>query len=313
MVSPTPPTERTGNAVTARRWSRLLRRLGCRVTVAGEYRGQPCDLLVALHARRSAPSVARFRLDFPEAPLVVALTGTDLYRDLDRSPAARRSLEAADRLVVLQPLALERLPGAFWSKAVVIRQSVRMPWIRASDRARHFDVAVLAHLRRVKDPLRAAAAARRLPPESRIRVIHAGAVLEPEFRPRLAEELRTNPRFDWRGEVPRWMAKRILARSRLLVVSSRMEGGANVISEAAVAGIPILATRIPGNVGLLGSGYPGYFEVGDTAGLAALLHRAETDAAFHDALRDEVRSVASHFHPSRERAAWKRLLEELHS
>jgi putative glycosyltransferase (TIGR04348 family) len=311
LVTPADPSDRTGNTVTAQRWARLLRRLGCRVRVIRSYDGEPCDLLIALHARKSAPSVARLRRASPDTPVVVALTGTDLYRDLRRSGSARRTLDAANRIVVLQPLAPKELPARYWPKTVVIRQSVRMPWTRPLARARHFDVVVLSHLRRVKDPLRAAQAARLLPPESRIRVQHAGAALEPAYLDRVRAEARRNPRYVWKGELPRWQAKRLLASSRLLLVTSRLEGGPNVISEAAVAGVPILATRIPGNVGLLGKGYPGYFDVGDTEGLAALMRRAETDRAFYVDLARRVRAIGRSLNPARELAAWKLELEEL--
>ncbi len=309
LVSPSPWSGETGNAVTARRWARILRHLGCRVTAAARYDGEPTDLVVALHAAKSAASVRRAYLE--GVPSVVALTGTDLYRDLAQSEPARESLRTASKLVFLQPKGLEQVPGHYWSKSVVIHQSVRMPWVEASERPRHFDVAVLSHLREVKDPLRAALASRRLPPASRIRVVHAGDALETACARRAREEARRNPRYVWKGPLPRWRAKRLLAGSRLLVLSSRMEGGANVVSEACVATVPILATQIPGTVGILGSSYPGYFPVGDTAALAALMNRAETEPAFYATMRAWVRRLAPLFQPSHERGAWRHLLEEL--
>src|SRR5438270_9091003 len=95
MACPAPPHSRKGNRVTAVRWARFLKELGHRPTIGQEYEGAPCDLLVALHARRSYPAVAAFRRLHPHQPLVVALTGTDLYRDLRTSRRARRSLELA--------------------------------------------------------------------------------------------------------------------------------------------------------------------------------------------------------------------------
>jgi putative glycosyltransferase (TIGR04348 family) len=311
MVCPGSRSGGSGKAVTARRWTRLLRSLGYRVLVTEEYDAEPGHLLLALHAGRSAASVRRFRRLHPGKPVVLALTGTDVYRDIHRSASARRCLEQADRLVLLQPLALEEIPGSLWARAVVIRQSVRMPWVEPARRPRTFDVAVLAHLRAVKDPFRAAAAAKLLPSESRIRILHAGTAEDRDWARRARDETRRNPRYVWRGELPRWRAKRLLAGSRLMVLSSRLEGGANVISEASVAGVPVLASRIPGTVGLLGSGYPGYFEVGDTRGLARLLDRAETDREFYDRLAEGVRAPAHLFLPSHERRAWKLLLEDL--
>jgi putative glycosyltransferase (TIGR04348 family) len=242
---------------------------------------------------------------------VVALTGTDLYRDLPADPSARRSLELADRIVFLHPLATDELTPRLRKKSVLIRQSVRMPTVAGARRPRRFRVAVLANLRRVKDPLRAAMAARRLPRESRIQVVHVGRVLEKPLAARARKEMRRNPRYQWRGEIPGWKARRLLAGSRLLVLSSRMEGGANVTSEAVVAGVPVLASHIPGNVGLLGRGYRGYFPVGDTESLSELLWRSETDPEFYRSLRRSVSRLAPLFRPALEKKAWQRVLDDL--
>lgn len=103
----------------------------------------------------------------------------------------------------------------------------------------------------------------------------------------------------------------MIAKSRLMVLSSRMEGGANVISEALVEGVPVLASRIPGSVGLLGQDYAGYFPVGDTAALAELLRRAETEPVFYGHLRAACTKRARLFEPGRELSAWRQVLREL--
>jgi hypothetical protein len=220
LVCPAPPGSRQGNRVTALRWARILRGLGHRVRILGVWGGEDVDLLVALHARRSAPSVRAFRARHPGRRVVVALTGTDLYHDLGRSVAAQRSLELADRLILLQEAGRRALPAAQRRKARVIHQSVvALPGARRgrSGRGRSrrsFDVCVLAHLRAVKDPLRAALAVRDLPPDSRIRVIHLGRALDPGLAVRAHREMERNPRYRWLGERPRAAALRRLARSR---------------------------------------------------------------------------------------------------
>src|SRR5687767_12422254 len=103
IVTPAPPGSRLGNRVTALRWAGMLRRLNHRVQLAESFTDQPCDAMIALHARKSFLSVRRFLALRPGSPLVVALTGTDLYSDLPRSAHARRSLEWADLLITLQP------------------------------------------------------------------------------------------------------------------------------------------------------------------------------------------------------------------
>jgi putative glycosyltransferase (TIGR04348 family) len=311
VVTPAPAGTATGNRVTALRWARILRGLGHRVTLAREYRGYRADLLVALHARKSSRSIARFRRERPAAPVVVALTGTDLYADLRSSPAARRSLDLATRLVVLQPMAVQALPGRARGKVRVILQSAAVPRFRPGARTGVFDACVLGHLRRVKDPFRTLAASRLLPSSSRIRVLHVGSAIEPGMAARARAEQRRNPRYRWLGSLPHARARKVLARSRLLCLTSRLEGGANVLSEAAAAGIPVLCSRIDGSVGLLGPGYPGYFPVGDTRALARLLLRAETDPHFYAGLRRGMRRLGRLVRPERERAAWASLLAEL--
>jgi putative glycosyltransferase (TIGR04348 family) len=309
IVTPARPGTTVGNRVTADRWAQILRSLGHRVVIEEEWSGQACDTLVALHALKSHTSIARFRREHPLAPLVVALTGTDLYHDLRTSARARLSLALASHLVVLQPRGVAALPRAFRPKAHVILQSARCPGARRSPSAGTFDVCVLSHLRAVKDPFRAARAARFLPSSSRIRILHAGAALEDVMAHTARAEEAGSPRYHWLGPLSKARTQRLLARSRLLVLTSRREGGANVVSEALACGIPIVSSRIDASVGVLGPEYPGYFAVGNTRNLAALLHRVETDARFYDRLARACRRRAPLVDPSRERRSWERLLQ----
>lgn len=310
IVTPEPPRGRRGNGVTAMRWARLLRDLGHDVGVAQDWQGERCDALVALHARRSAAAIARFSADKPSVPLIVALTGTDVYRDLPADPDARRSLELAWRLVVLQPLALEELEPAARGKARVIYQSAVAPPGVKRPRRRRFEALLLAHVREVKDPLVVARAARELDGAARLRVIHYGGVAEQALAERLAREAVGNPHYEWRGEVPRWRALRALAQCDAVIVPSRLEGGANVVTEALACAVPVLATRISGSVGLLGADHPGYFPVGDHRALAQLLSRIETDGGFLDELAARSLALRPLVEPARERAAWAALLAE---
>ncbi len=311
LVTPAPPGSRKGNRVTAQRWAHVLRSLGHRVAVAQEYRGGRCDVLIALHAAKSHASVVHFREKYTDAPLVLALTGTDLYDAIHTDPRARQSLELATRLVVLQPLAADELPEHLRGKVRVIYQSVEPPRSKPPMRPGVLEVCVMGHLRPVKDPMRTALAARLLPPESRVRVLHLGAALSPEMAGLARAEEAVNPRYRWLGERPRGLALRLLSRCRLLVLTSRLEGGANVISEAVVVSVPVLSSHIAGSVGLLGPDYPGYFPCGDTEALAALLGRAETDSDFYDRLKSWCEGLRPMFDPARERQSWRDLLAEL--
>jgi putative glycosyltransferase (TIGR04348 family) len=285
--------------------------MGYQVTLAQAYRGEPCDLMVALHARRSFPAIEQFRRLYPSRPLIVALTGTDLYSDIKTSAEAQESLEMATRLIVLQSKGTEELPSHLREKTRVIYQSVVGPKRPLAKSETTFDVCVLGHLREVKDPFRTALAARLLPETSRIRVLHVGKALNEDMMATAQAEAKVNPRYHWLGELKRWQARGVLARSHISVLSSQMEGGANVISEALAVPVPVLASRISGSIGLLGQDYPGYFTVGDTQALARLLQRVESDAAFYQTLAEWCRRLAPLVHPDRERESWHCLLQEL--
>ena len=313
IITPAPPGSNFGNRVTAARWARILRKLGHQVSIAEKYDEQRFDLLIALHARRSSPSINRWRGKNPDGPLVVALTGTDLYRDIQSNTHAEQSLKLADRIVVLQPRALKELTPVLQRKARVIYQSVEVkplrPKRRTADRA--FDVCVIGHLRVVKDPFRAALASRSLPSSSRIRITQIGGAMTRALADRALREMKINSRYRWLGEMPRGRTLRRLAGSDLCVISSRMEGGANVLSEAIVGAVPVLASRIDGNVGILSDDYPGLFPVGDTRELARLLNRAETDPKFLSQLKTRVKKLAPLFDPEREEKGWESLLDEI--
>jgi putative glycosyltransferase (TIGR04348 family) len=267
--------------------------------------------MIALHATKSAEAVRASRELHPGRPLVVALTGTDLYGDIHHDLAAQRSLQLADWLIVLHDGAARELPRALRRRVRVVPQSAPAVRRRPPPAARAFEVAVVAHLRAVKDPLRAALSARLLPADSRVRVLHAGQALSEEMRLAALREQRENPRYRWLGELPRWKARRLIARARLLAVTSETEGGANVVSEALAAGTPVIGSRIPALEAILGPSYPGLFPVGATEALARLLSRAERDPGFLAELRRRCRSRREVVSPRREKAALRALLLEL--
>jgi putative glycosyltransferase (TIGR04348 family) len=310
MACPAPPGSRKGNRVTAARWAAILQHLGHRLTIAADFDRRSCDLLIALHARKSYPAIVHYRRTHPEGPLIVALTGTDLYRDIRTSRRAQRSLELADRLVLLQPGGLDELAQHLRPKARVIYQSAEPAWVLHNSRP-GFRVIVLGHLRSEKDPFRAAYAVRRLPAHVPIRLTHLGEALSEAMERRAQSLMHKEPRYRWLGEVSRTAARKRLAASDLMVLSSRMEGGANVLSEAIANGVPVLASHISGNVGILGPRYPGYYTVGDTAALAELLRRAWEDSAFYARLEEECVALRPLVEPERESAAWRKLLREI--
>jgi putative glycosyltransferase (TIGR04348 family) len=310
LVTPTRPSARAGNWHTTARWARLLRAAGHRVRIVDTWDGAPADLMLALHARRSAASIRRWAEASPRQPLVVALTGTDLYRDIRSSRAAQRSLALADRLIVLQELGHLALPARYRRKVRTVYQSA--PHVTArKTRTDEFLVCVSGHLRAEKDPFRTAAASALLPADSRIRVVHAGAAYAPAFARSARVWMKRESRYRWLGELSHPRALALLARSRVLVMSSYLEGGANVVSEALVAGVPVIASRVPGNVGMLGRDYAGYYPAGNTRALAHLLQRAEGDRDFYRTLVGQCRRRARLLSPAHEQTALARIVREL--
>jgi putative glycosyltransferase (TIGR04348 family) len=304
-----------GNWQTAYRWSQYLA-AAYRVSLASQWhapgegdggKNAPA-CLIALHARRSAASIAEFANACPDRPLIVVLTGTDLYRDIHCDQSARRSLDLATHLVVLQTEGLAELDAGHRAKCRVIFQSAPA-WTPSADpgEAGTFDVVLVGHLRAEKDPLTPMRALDALSADSPVRLIHIGNALDDEYR--LAAEAmqaRTWPalqRYEWLAGLPHDETLRRIARAKAMVISSVMEGGANVIIEAIHAGVPVLASRISGNVGMLGRDYRGYFTPGDPKELAGLLERASRDDAFLAELKRQCADRAPLFEPAREEAA----------
>jgi len=294
LVTPAGPGTRNGNRHTALRWAAFLRAAGHTVSVSTEEASSAADLMLALHARRSHTSISSFPMG---KPLVVALTGTDVYRDIRTSKQARESLELAHRLIVLQPRAADELPARLRKKVRVVVQSSATT-LRHRPVKGKFRVCVVGHLREEKDPLRTLLSLKFIPTGLRLEVVHLGAALDPNFVPRTDD-----PRYRWLGSVPHARALRWLASSHAMVISSRLEGGANVVCEALRIGVPVLASRISGNVGLLGSGYAGYFRLEDERDLAKLLTRAASDRQFYRRLKTQVGKLRPTVAPQAEKRA----------
>jgi putative glycosyltransferase (TIGR04348 family) len=312
IVTPYAAQANNGNWRTAARWAGFLRDR-YRVIVQAQPRTRQladADCLIALHARRSHAAVAAWRSRFPDRPIAVVLTGTDVYRDLPGDAAAQASLALADRLVVLQREALGALPKHHRGKTRVIHQSAGTldPAAKARDR---LDCVMVGHLREEKDPLTALRAWEHLPAAAPIRLTHIGAALDPRLGAAAREFALREPRYRWLGEKPHGRTRQAIRGADLLLVPSRLEGGANVIVEALTAGTPVLASRVSGNIGMLGRGYRGYFPVGDERALARLLLRCLGEAGLLRRLEAQCRARRALFSPRREGAALRSLLREM--
>ncbi|MBC8057951.1 MAG: TIGR04348 family glycosyltransferase, partial [Rhizobiales bacterium] len=308
-VTPALADANNGNWQTASRWARMLR-ADYRVTLLDCWQGEPADILIALHARRSARSIERWSRARPADPLVVVLTGTDLYGDIHADPSAQHSLDLADALVVLHERGVDDLPARYRAKAVTCIQSTTTRTTLAKT-PRHLRAVMVGHLRDEKAPGTYFAAARKLAARTDILLDHVGAALDPALGAQAQALQQRCPGYRWLGALPHASTRGHIQRAHALVHTSRIEGGAHVLMEAICSGTPVLATRIAGNVGMLGSDYAGYFDPGDAAGLAALLERCRDEPAILDALRGQGAARAPLFEPARERATLRALLDDL--
>jgi putative glycosyltransferase (TIGR04348 family) len=321
IVTPALADANNGNWQTARRWARLLTS-AYRVRLVAQWPEASADegtsqtpgLMLALHARRSAASIAAWRAAHPSAPLVVALTGTDLYRDIDSDASAQRSLELADALIVLNELGAQRLPHPLRAKCHLVLQSCsqRQTLAKPDGPGSRLRAVMVGHLRDEKDPRTLFEAVRQLGPRvgrgGDLRVDQIGRALDPALGEAAQTLAAQYPGYRWLGGQTQEQARRRIQAAHVLVHTSRMEGGAHVVMEAVRSGTPVIATHIDGNVGLLGADYPSYFPPGDAAGLARLLARAQDDRTWLHTLTSAAAQRAPLFAPQAEQQALKNAL-----
>ncbi|BDT79606.1 selenoneine biosynthesis selenosugar synthase SenB [Polynucleobacter yangtzensis] len=287
IVTPAAPGTLHGNRITALRWQKFLSRLKFQTTVTEKWSGKPCDALIALHGLRSHDSINKFKKSYPHHPVILIMTGTDIYRDLKDAPQVTKSMKMADAIVILQPSAMDSLPRQFHHKVRVIYQSVKSI-TRKTPPKRHFLASIIGHLRPEKDPFCAAESLQSLPKNSKIKLVQLGEAMSPDFKKQARAMEKTSPRYQWLGKLGHAKTLQWLSRSHVMIISSIMEGGAHVVSEAIAIGVPVIASDIPGNRGLLGEKYPAYYPVGDSKALSKMLTQAETNPAFYQKLSKAI-------------------------
>lgn len=275
IVTPATASANNGNWQTAQRWAAFLKG-GFDVDVAQHWDQRPRDVMLALHARRSAADAAAWAASkgiTRAAPgLGLVLTGTDLYRDIQIDTMAQQSLELAQSLTVLQEKGVDHLPPQHRKKTRVIYQSTPTRRLLTKT-SRHLRVLMVGHLRDEKSPQTLFEAARLLSPDSGILIDHIGAPLDESLGAQARLTAESCLHYRWLGGLGHEATRRHIQRAHLLVHASTMEGGAHVIMEAVCSGTPVLASNVDGNVGMLGGLYSGYFGVGNAQSLVALLRK----------------------------------------
>lgn len=309
IISPALSDANNGNWQTAKRWAQMLGTQH-RTRIATQWHADADasdEIMIALHARRSSNSIAAWRALRGSRGLIVALTGTDLYRDIQVDTQAKASLDAAAHLIVLQELGVRSLPEKYHDKTSVVFQSTttRKTWVKTD---KHLNAVMVGHLRDEKMPQTLFEAARLLINDTSIRITHIGAGLDENLAQDAINTEALCAGYKWAKGLKHAQTRQRIQRAHVLVHTSKMEGGAHVIMEAVCSGTPVLASRMDGNVGMLGGGYDGYFPVGDAAALAALLRRCKNDKAFLDHLSSQCALRAPLFSPLSEQTALLRIV-----
>jgi putative glycosyltransferase (TIGR04348 family) len=292
------------------RWQSFLKKLGHEVLISNHWSGKNTDALIALHAYRSHASLVQFRKLYPHRPIILIMTGTDLYRDMPSHPEVLKSMEMSDAIIVLQSAALTMIPKHLQAKTHVIYQSTKSVKRKALLK-KSFLISVIGHLRPEKDPFCTPESLKYLRPESKIQVSHLGKAMSPEMKSLAKAYNKELKNYRWLDELSHSETLQQLSRSHLMVISSLMEGGAHVVTEAIAIGVPVIASDIPGNRGLLGDDYPGYYPVGDAKSLALMLQKTEFEPAFYKSLEAHIKKRVRYAQPSAEKRSIKSLTESL--
>ena len=316
IVTPALAATNNGNWRTARRWQEFLARdYSTRLVQTWPDREASRDtVMIALHARRSAPSIAAWRQARGSSSLAVVLTGTDLYRDIDGDSSAQHSLAVAGALVTLQERGPDAVPERYRAKTRVIFQSAS-PRLTLPKTARHLRAVMVGHLREEKSPRTLYAAARTISPREGILLDHIGGAMDKSLADAAQSTMDALPHYRWLRDRPHEETRRRIQRAHLLIQCSQIEGGAHTIIEAATSGTPVLASRIDGNVGLLGLDYDGHFSWNDAGALVRLLRLCRAAQAqpggLLQQLTAQIEARSPLFSPRAEHAAVSHLVTDL--
>ena len=314
VCSPFPISSPQGNSVSARRIEQRIRAIGRSATAREGYEDEDASTMIALHARRSAPAIQRFKKLYPNRQLIIVLTGTDLYTDLPSGDqTVIESMQLADALVTYQDASIADIPEQFQHKSRTIWKSVDLPIPehRPSPPDRPFTFTILAHLRETKDPFLPARALRLISESPAVSIRHFGKLLDTSLEAELLQHQAEEPRYHWEESLPRDRVAAAICSSHATINSGRTEGGSNAICESIILGTPVLATRTPANIGFLGSDYDGFYEVGDATALATAITACCSDnGRTLKSLAAQIQQRARLFQPENESAAWDQLLSD---
>jgi glycosyltransferase involved in cell wall biosynthesis len=290
-----------GNSVTAVRLGKILSGSGYHVTHSEQnYSGESAEVMIALNARKSAKAIARFCELNSGSKLIIILTGTDINHpdSLDKDSATWVSMKLADRLVVLHEASLEQVPEIFRGKTSVIYPSVTLPADLQHAPEGDFTIIMTGNMRKEKNPALAVAAAEKISPA--LEIHHYG-----ECTSTGSENVIEHGIFSHDTMLD------AMSSAGVLLNTSFQEGGANAICEAVTMGLPVVASAIPGNIGMLGEDYAGLFPSNDLDALVNMLEKTANDPDFYALLKKQLAARAPLFTYAQESESWQDLLNGL--
>ncbi|PQJ28226.1 glycosyltransferase [Rubritalea profundi] len=297
-----------GNSITAKRIAKLLTQAGHAAQAINTDMPPPADAMIALHATKTLAASKRFKVNSPNRKLIIYLTGTDIYREqTNNNPEFKEALILADALVVSQRASLASIPSEFQDKSHFVPASVLLPPLKKVSSPPSPSLALIGHLRSVKNPFLMNKALKELD-GLKLDVFTLGAALEPNMLHEVHNWQQADSRFHWLNDVPYTKALSWIQQVDFTLNTSHSEGGSNAVAESIVLGTPVLASKIEGNVGMLGDDYLGYFEPNNASSLARLIHLAVTDYSFHQNLLQQITDLQQNFLPEKETAGWLKLL-----
>lgn len=309
--SPYPRQKSQGNAVTALRMQNLLLESG--LDVAIHERGDApmhARCLIALNARKSAREIFDFHHRQPESAIVSLLTGTDVNHPEmeDLSSATIKALRLSTSVVSLHDGFTHRIPEDLLGKTKVIYPSVQLPSGFSHCPVEPKKVMIAGNYRVEKNPTLMMSAVRKLAElPLDFHAYGAGG----DYQEHLDQTAAECSNFYFHGVQDHGVVLKEMQSMHALLNTSTEEGGANAICEAVAIGLPVLASRIDGNIGMLGFDYEGFFTSGDLQSLTDLLTRMDRDEAFYQTLKRQVAARARCFSYQYEAEQWAALVRKM--
>lgn len=309
ILTHAPRGARLGNRVTALRWAAFIRHMGWRVRIVNHYQAEPADVLIALNARRNTGSQHAFA-EMGYGKLILALTGTDIYGGWPNADEYHFAQQHAAALIALQDDMRARLPNTLKPRTEVIYQSAQAP-DAARTRQEVPVFLVSGHLREEKAPFLPVQAVHDYLSGLSLHLRHCGGEITAGMNDAAQQWMRRETRYRYYGELPRKQALNQLQYADALINPSQIEGGPAVVTEAIVAGVPVIASDIPAHRSLLGEDYLGFFPVGDAEALAARIESFVLKSHYRDALRQQIIAREPLFQVEHERACLQQLLRDV--